>query len=345
MQTLSTTSTSFITSYLNQSNTIKRNMKTNTYYYNRHPSYILHNNMQLLQLKLKLSNQIEEFLLDMIFPQQEEIKRLDPQKELCHLKKLAICNTKEEITIAHKSLTSFLLEWGKCLEKADGIDKLPTPIFCIPFDPPPSPPSPPLLNAPGDDNDDNEYDDDDDDDEGNSKIINIKDQVNRYGNDNINDIMIPIEIDNENKEEKMNQMKIIHTSGVKVSFRKTKRYLSRNEQRGLEKGQIPDRKGAKIDSWSPGGIHFIIQTLQYEEEELDNEAELVENEPFVKEVNDNVHVMSIKLNQKKIEMYELRLVAKRCDIDRDTVVKVSSERTIIRRLRDAIRIWNKMRSL
>ena len=43
--------------------------------------------------------------------------------------------------------------------------------------------------------------------------------------------------------------------------------------------------------------------------------------------------------------YELQLVASRCGIDDDTVIKVASERTIIRRLEYAIRIWSKARSM
>lgn len=112
---------------------------------------------------------------------------------------------------------------------------------------------------------------------------------------------------------------VIKTSYVKISFQKTKRYLSRNEQRGLEKGQVPDRKGGRIDSWSPGGIILILETVAAQSD--------------------------VKAESFEAARHELRLSAKRCDIDGDTVVKKSSERTIIRRLRDAIRIWNKMRSL
>ena len=114
---------------------------------------------------------------------------------------------------------------------------------------------------------------------------------------------------------------MIKTSSVKISFCKTKRYLSSSEQRGLEKGQIPDRKGAKIDSWSPGGILLLVQTVDCGRSNVDDSS-------------DEVH-----------KDLMLRLIAKRCDIDGDTVVKISSERTIVRRLKDAIRIWKKMRTL
>lgn len=121
-----------------------------------------------------------------------------------------------------------------------------------------------------------------------------------------------------------NSTTVVKTSYVKISFQKTKRYLSRNEQRGMEKGQFPDRKGAKIDSWSPGSIILIIETVA------------AHSVPKIDGVGGSLESAVV---------HELTLTAKRFDIDGDTVIKVSSERTIIRRLRDAIRIWNKMRTL
>ena len=97
---------------------------------------------------------------------------------------------------------------------------------------------------------------------------------------------------------------------VRITFRPPPRYLSYNEQRDLEKGVLPDRKGGKLDSKSPGGVQLIVLTRIQEE-----------------------------------KFYQLDLVAVRCGIDGDTIIKVSSERTIIRRLCDAIKIWKKVRDI
>lgn len=101
-----------------------------------------------------------------------------------------------------------------------------------------------------------------------------------------------------------------NTTSFKISFRKAPRYMSYNEQKNLEKGKFPDRKGAKIDAWSPGGVELVFDV----EGEGRQEAQ-----------------------------HLLKLTAQRCDIDGDTVVKVRSEQTIVRRLNEAIRIWSKVR--
>ncbi len=226
-------------------------------------------------LKMSFIDKVEQFMIGSIFP-ENDVKIEEPNKELLCLTDLAN-GTMDEMTIAHDSLTAFLLEWGKSLEKADGTERLPTPIFCIPYSPTPQ--------------------------------LEFQEFF----------------IDVYEKEE---YAALIQTSGVKLSFRKTKRYLSKNEQRGLEKGQIPDRKGAKIDSWSPGGILILIQTISC-------------HNPS----NESKNGLECNTWNTEHERQRLRLVAIRCDIDGDTVVKVSSERTIIRRLKDAIRVWKKMRSL
>ena len=231
-----------------------------------------------LKMQMNLLGNLEKVLVGSIFP-ENEIKLEDPHKELAFFPHITTdCQTSEEVSIAHNSLVSFLLQWGKTLEKADGSEKLPTPIFCVPFVPK---------------------------QEAIISVVNSTDAESQF------------------------QGQVIKTSAVKISFRKTKRYLSRNEQRGLEKGQMPDRKGAKIDAWSPGGILLIVQTVKYDSP---NEASFDSIEDMVE-------------SEEGRFMLRLELRAKRCDIDGDTVVKLSSERTIIRRLRDAIRIWNKMRTL
>ena len=80
----------------------------------------------------------------------------------------------------------------------------------------------------------------------------------------------------------------------------------------MEKGVLPDRKGAKVDAWSPGGVELWVHTTSMES--------------------------SSKLQN-------LHLLVRRCDIDGDTIIKYSSERAIVRRLKDAIRIWRKVREM
>lgn len=106
---------------------------------------------------------------------------------------------------------------------------------------------------------------------------------------------------------------------VRIMFRPPPRYMSYNEQRDMEKGVLPDRKGAKLDSKSPGGVQVMIQTKK-----------IIERKNY-----DSV---------REEDHYELHLVASRCAVDEDTLIKASSERIIIRRLTEAIRIWKKSRS-
>jgi len=106
-----------------------------------------------------------------------------------------------------------------------------------------------------------------------------------------------------------------------LKFRPPKRYLSYKEQKSMEKGVLPDRKGAKIDAWSPGGVQLLVSIV--------DESKLV-SFPY-----DESHLDG---------PFRLRLEARRCDIDGDTVIKYSSERAIVRRLHEAIRIWIKVRA-
>jgi hypothetical protein len=121
------------------------------------------------------------------------------------------------------------------------------------------------------------------------------------------------------KEESLTTPILCGTSeggGLNISFRKAPRYLSYKEQKNLEKGKFPDRKGAKIDAWSPGGVELVFVVVD------DGKHEQQGNENNV----------------------ELQMVARRCDIDGDTIVKARSEQTIVRRLNEAIRIWSKVRA-
>lgn len=107
-----------------------------------------------------------------------------------------------------------------------------------------------------------------------------------------------------------------NSSSMKLIFRPPKRYLSYKEQKSMEKnGVIPDRKGAKIDAWSPGGVEIQV-TIN----------------TIIKET-----AIGSEANQKS----SIEIKARRCNIDGDTVVKKTSERAIVRRLENAIRIWKK----
>ena len=105
-----------------------------------------------------------------------------------------------------------------------------------------------------------------------------------------------------------------------LKFRPPKRYLSYKEQKSMEKGVLPDRKGAKVDAWSPGGILLLVHVVTLQSPPA---AFGITEEPS----------------------WQLLLQARRCDIDGDTVIKYSSERAIVRRLKEAMRIWVKVREM
>jgi len=256
-----------------------------------------------LQLKINLVDNLEKLLIGSLFPTDDETEEEDPRKELASFTDLTsgidIENTSSarDVGLAHDSLAAFLLEWGRTLEKTnDGPDKLPTPVSCIPF-------VPRMLSN-------DAMDDDGDGDDVAEKETGAQ-AYDYYAL----------------KEDGWTVQK---TTGVKLSFRKTKRYLSRNEQRGLEKGVVPDRKGAKIDLWSPGGILLIVETLVPSSDRCNSTTKTGHMED-TKSAGDENH--------------RLQLSVKRCDIDGDTVVKVSSENTIVRRLKEAVQIWSNMRSI
>lgn len=215
----------------------------------------------ITSLNVKLDD-VEALLFGNLFGQESPPEEVDPVKELALFPSLAT-GSFDDVALAHTSLESFICQWAFLLEKADGTEKLTTPITSTPFI---------ELRTTVADND-----------RATAKMSTTEDQ-----------------------KEQNNASK---TSGMKIMFRPPKRYLSRDEQKAMEKGTLPDRKGAKLDSKSPGGIQLLVQ--------------------------------SSKIAGK--EEYELRLIGKRCAVDSDTVIKVKSERTIIRRLREAIRIWGKVR--
>ena len=92
-------------------------------------------------------------------------------------------------------------------------------------------------------------------------------------------------------------------------------------------GAMPDRKGAKVDAWSPGGVEIKVTTTATKTAAA-----------LVTETDQN----QIMLQQKRTSV--IGVTARRCDIDGDTVVKKTTERAIVRRLENAIRIWKKSNS-
>ena len=121
-------------------------------------------------------------------------------------------------------------------------------------------------------------------------------------------------------------------SSMKLIFRPPKRYLSYKEQRSLEKGVLPDRKGAKVDAWSPGGVELIVGIAA-----VDGDAGFTNTE--------TIHDENAPPPQQQQQQLSLQLQALRCDVDGDTVIKFTSERAIVRRLEEAIRIWRKVRAM
>eukprot|EP00977_Amphora_coffeiformis_P030278 scaffold45806_cov237-Amphora_coffeaeformis.AAC.9 len=131
----------------------------------------------------------------------------------------------------------------------------------------------------------------------------------------------PLLYTNNNNNNKRSDNDHHHTTNnttlqMKIMFRPPPRYLSYNEQKSMEKGVLPDRKGGKLDSKSPGGIAISISTLTAK--------------PGT----------TLQLNPTL-----LRLVVQRCGVDRDTIVKASSERAIVRRLKEALRIWQRVQAM
>jgi len=117
----------------------------------------------------------------------------------------------------------------------------------------------------------------------------------------------------------------VQAEGIKLKFCPPKRYLSYSEQKDMEKGKLPDRKGGKVDAWSPGGVELIMLRKRQ-----NVSASLVHGDD-INTSHDGDH-------------HYLQILARRCDVDGDTVIKLTSERQIIRRLKEAIRIWQKVRA-
>ena len=81
-------------------------------------------------------------------------------------------------------------------------------------------------------------------------------------------------------------------------------------------GAIPDRKGAKVDAWSPGGVEIQVTT------------KIISKAMAGAHTNPTIQRRNI-----------IGVTARRCDFDGDTVAKKTTERAIVRRLENAIRVW------
>ena len=114
---------------------------------------------------------------------------------------------------------------------------------------------------------------------------------------------------------------------MKLIFRPPKRYLSYKEQKSMEKnGAIPDRKNAKVDAWSPGGVQIEIIATKLQQQQKQQQR---------------TNTRRSTNKDKDTRGSTIGIILRRCDIDGDTIIKRTTERAIIRRLDDAIRIWKK----
>lgn len=118
----------------------------------------------------------------------------------------------------------------------------------------------------------------------------------------------------EPRQKSTREKDLLFAKSMKLVFRPPKRYLSYKEQKDMEKGVLPDRKGAKVDAWSPGGIELTVTITSAPASAATSPAD---------------------------RNLVLGLTARRCDIDGDTVIKKTTERAIVRRLENALRIWKK----
>ena len=122
---------------------------------------------------------------------------------------------------------------------------------------------------------------------------------------------------------------------MKLIFRPPKRYLSYKEQKSMEKGILPDRKGAKVDAWSPGGVEITVTAKT-----IPTTSNININNASSTNENDNGQNATTHNNSNGKRMI-IGVTARRCSIDKDTVIKKTTERAIVRRLEDALRIWKK----
>ena len=231
-------------------------------------------------------DQLESLLIGSIFGEEEEQNQPQLEEEVNKVlgtwEELERAENWQNILAARSSLQHYLQLWARRLDDDKG---LATPVTGAEFFKPEE-----TIEYSGDDN--------------NSEASRLSTIIVSENDDEC------VEADSETAARGKS------LSSMKLTFRPPKRYLSFKEQRDLEKGVIPDRKGAKVDAWSPGGVKLTITIRPQHEEEGDITRE---------------------------QLYVMGMTARRCDIDGDTIIKYSSERAIIRRLEEAMRIWKKVR--
>ena len=219
-------------------------------------------------------------LVNLIFP-EESITEMDPEQVLASFELQTFSNP-QDLMKSYDSLTNYLQLWGRNLELQP--DKgLTTPITATDF-----------RNA-------------------------------TYSYAFLDDSVLPAAGEAGNPASDIGTTMVRRTDiptnvSMTLKFRPPKRYLSYKEQKSMEKGVLPDRKGAKVDAWSPGGVLLLVHVIQ------------LQGPPGFGVMTED-------------PIWQLLLQARRCDIDGDTVIKYSSERAIVRRLKEAVRIWVKVREM
>jgi len=282
-------------------------------------------------LHFDLMSKVESFLVDAVFSttdsstgNTQETNTVDPREELALFPSLESSTSRQELQNAKQSLENFLWLWARQLQQDPKAAGLATPILATSF-------QPPRAKT-------NENDDKTKDDPIGAAIRRYKEQQEKQlqlklqnGGTNLGESE-PLQPEEEEEDVQAHSMKLI--------FRPPKRYLSYKEQKGMEKGVLPDKKGAKVDAWSPGGIELIVSMVVVG---ADGDNDIAAGDDSSKCHNNNVNNKNHDNSQ---QHYHLQLQALRCGIDEDTIIKYTSERAIIRRLQnEALPIWKKVRQM
>jgi hypothetical protein len=244
----------------------------------------------------KLDEVMDTFVVKTLFPEENEKDAVDPEEVLATFDLRSFNNSSSGLNAAYSSLTNYLQLWARQLELQP--DKgLTTPITATDF-----------RNATS-----SSYAFLDESSTSSTSVAEHEEDSSS---------MDPL-IENH-------QPMVPPNVSMTLKFRPPKRYLSYKEQKSMEKGVLPDRKGAKVDAWSPGGIQLLVTVLEVPSSSLSLSNQFNDGDDD---------------DEAADRGFQLTLEARRCDIDGDTVIKYSSERAIIRRLKEAIRIWIKVRAM
>lgn len=287
------------------------------------------NNDDIVGLPMDLSQKVESFLLGSLFSNGKETAKLDddnPRKELLllnDLEEFVVPPSADEeenptrtistrsssgIESAQASLLNFLQLWARQLEDDKGLT---TAIAAKHF-------QRMKVSAEGDAKDDTATTDT------STTACSLGDKHAGGGNSSVH-------------------LRGDDYHSMKLTFRPPKRYLSYKEQKSMEKGVLPDRKGAKVDAWSPGGVELLVSIVVCQKSTIDSTTSTESTKiSFVAEEStwENQPTQS---SQQQVLALQLQVL--RCDIDGDTIIKYTTERAIVRRLKDGIRIWRKVRAM